>query len=380
MIYLDHMATTPIAKPVLERMLAYMDSDGCYANPSSIQYTPGQQAAAAIATAQSQVAGLINAADPNSIVFTSGATEAINMALFGVALAYQHKGRHLITKACEHTAVLDCMSALQKQGFEVTILQPQANGLLDLDAFARAIRPDTILASLMWVNNEIGVQQDIAEIAAICQQRQVFLHVDAAQAAGKCAIDVSTIPIDLLSLSAHKFYGPKGVGCLYYRPEAHLHCQPILFGGGQQRRLRPGTLPTHQIVGLGAAAALAHQNLNPLRTHCQRLQDRAWQRIAALPGAIINGDQQHRVVHNVNFSLPGFNAFELSQQLAEHNICVATGSACHSQDLQPSHVLRALGCSVEIATAALRLSFGIDNTVEQIETTFDCIEQLIAVK
>lgn len=375
-IYLDSMATTPVEPDVARKMARYLTGDGDYGNPSAIHYPLGQSASAAVAAARAEVAALLGIAEhPESIVFTSGATEANNLALQGVAHAYCHKGMHIISVATEHSSVLDCLSALQKQGFSVSYLTPQKNGLVDLQQFRAAFRPDTILASVMWVNNEIGVIQDIAAMTEICRQRSVLFHVDAAQAAGKLAIDLSALSVDLLSLSAHKIYGPKGIGALYCRPQSRLHLQPLLYGGGQEGGVRSGTQATHQIVGFGAAAVIAKQKLAEEAQRLKVLQAYTFAWLDRLPGATVHGDRQRRIPHNVHFSLQGVTGNTLAQQLGAQGICVATGSACHSAHHQPSHVLRGLGCSVELAQSALRLSFGRETTQSELDQTFAAIEK-----
>lgn len=373
-IYLDHMATTPVAPSVASKMAEHLTTEGSYGNASATQYPLGQNAARAITHATEQLAALLNCPS-NSLTYTSGATEANNLALQGLAHAYAHKGKQLITVASEHSSVLAPMSALQKQGFSVTYLKPNENGLLDLNTLEQAITSDTLCISVMWVNNEIGVIQDIPAIADLCQQNNLFLHVDAAQAVGKIPVSLAALPLTLLTLSAHKFHGPKGIGALYLNPDSRIRLQPLIYGGGQQNGLRSGTLPTHQIVGLGEAARLATLSITDDTPALQSLQDYALSRIANLPGAIINGDLTSRIPHNIHISLPGIRGEHLAKVLGEQGICVATGSACHASSHQPSHVLRALGRDVDTAQAGLRLSMAATTTERELATTFDCIER-----
>jgi cysteine desulfurase len=352
-IYLDYAATTPVDPRVAQTMLVYMTEK--FGNPASTSHAFGQDGAFAVARARAQVATLIGA-PAGDIVWTSGATESNNLALKGAAHANRSRGRHLVTVTTEHKAVLDTMRRLESEGFEVTYLQPQANGLLDMAAFEAALRPDTILASVMMVNNEIGVIQPIADLGRICRARGVLLHVDAAQAAGKVAIDVEALQVDLLSLSAHKVYGPKGIGALYVRSTPAVALEAQMDGGGHEKGLRSGTLPSHQIVGMGAAFELARLDMAAEAQRIGALRERLRAGLAALPGVRFNGDLQQRIPHNLNVSFTGAGADALADRLP--GIAVSAGSACNSASAAPSYVLRALGLSEALARSAMRISLG----------------------
>ncbi|QJE01580.1 aminotransferase class V-fold PLP-dependent enzyme [Massilia forsythiae] len=348
-IYLDYAATTPVDPRVAQQMLVFMTEK--FGNPASTSHGFGQDAAFAVAKARAQVAALVEAPAAR-IVWTSGATESNNLALKGAAHANRARGNHLVTVATEHKAVLDSMRRLESEGFEVTYLQPQANGLVDPAAFEAALRPDTILASVMMVNNEIGVIQPVGEFGRICRARGVLLHVDAAQAAGKLHIDVERLHIDLLSLSAHKLYGPKGIGALYVREGVRLEAQ--MDGGGHEQGLRSGTLPSHQIVGMGAACELARLEMDAEALRIGALRDRLRDGLAALPGVRFNGDLDRRIPHNLNVSFA--DCGPLAERLPD--IAVSAGSACNSASAAPSYVLRALGLGDALARSAMRITLG----------------------
>ena len=332
-------------------MLVFMTEK--FGNPASASHAFGQDAAYAVERARKQVATLIGA-PAGDIVWTSGATESNNLALKGAAHANRSRGRHLVTVTTEHKAVLDTMRRLESEGYEVTYLQPQANGLLDVAAFTAALRPDTILASVMMVNNEIGVIQPVAELGRICRARGVLLHVDAAQAAGKLPLEVDALQVDLLSLSAHKLYGPKGIGALYVRSDPPVALEAQIDGGGHEKGMRSGTLPSHQIVGMGEACELARLELAGETVRIGALRDRLHAGLAALPGVQFNGDLAQRIPHNLNVSFAG--AAPLADRLAD--IAVSAGSACNSASAAPSYVLRAIGVSDALARSALRISLG----------------------
>ena len=352
-IYLDYAATTPVDPRVAQAMLVYMTEK--FGNPASTSHGFGQDAAFAVERARAQVASLIGA-PARDIVWTSGATESNNLALKGAAHANRARGRHLVTVATEHKAVLDTMRRLESEGFDVTVLQPQANGLLDLAAFEAALRPDTILASVMMVNNEIGVIQPIQALGRICRARGILLHVDAAQGAGKLPIDVDALQVDLLSMSAHKLYGPKGIGALYVRSSPQVQLEAQMDGGGHEKGLRSGTLPSHQIVGMGEACELARLELAAESVRIAALRDRLRSGLAALPGVRFNGDLAQRIPHNLNVSFAGAGGGGLADRLP--GIAVSAGSACNSASAAPSYVLRAIGLSEALARSAMRISLG----------------------
>ncbi len=361
-IYLDYAATTPVDPAVAEQMIPYLTE--LFGNPASRTHAYGWQTEAAVEAARAQVAELIGA-DPKEIIWTSGATESDNLAIKGAAHFYRGRGNHLVTLATEHKAVLDPMRELEREGFTATYLNPEGNGLLDLDAFTRALTPQTILVSVMLVNNEIGVIQDIAAIGAICRERGILFHVDAAQAVGKVPIDLKTLPVDLMSLSAHKAYGPKGVGALYVRRRPRVHLAPLIHGGGHERGLRSGTLPTHQIVGMGAAYRLAGELMASENERIRALRDRLLAGIADIDEVYLNGDLEARVPHNLNLS---FNFVEgESLMMALHELAISSGSACTSASLEPSHVLRAIGRSDELAHSSLRITLGRYTTAADVD-------------
>ena len=372
-VYLDYGATTPVDPRVVDAMIPWLREH--FGIAASRSHAWGWEAEAAIEQARGHVAALINA-DPREIVWTSGATESDNLALKGAAHFYQSKGKHLITVKTEHKAVLDTMRELERQGFEVTYLDVQENGLLDLDAFKAAIRPDTILASVMFVNNEIGVIQDMAAIGAICREKGVIFHVDAAQATGKVAIDVQALPIDLMSLASHKSYGPKGIGALYVRRKPRVRLEAQMHGGGHERGMRSGTLPTHQIVGMGEAYRIAKEEMAQDHAHAQRLQQRLLKGLGSIDQTFVNGDLERRVPHNLNIS---FNFVEgESLIMGIKGIAVSSGSACTSASLEPSYVLRALGRSDELAHSSLRMTIGRFTTEEEIDYAIASIAENVA--
>lgn len=358
------MATTPVDPRVVERMLHFLGPDGDFGNPSSITHDFGRRAAQAVELARSQIAEVIHAS-PQEIVFTSGATEADNLAIIGAAHFYQNKGKHVITMSTEHKAVLDSFHRLEKDGFQVTYLEPQADGLLNLQQLERALQPDTILVSIMHVNNEIGVIQDIAAIGELLKGKGILFHVDAAQSAGRLAIDLSTLPVNLMSFSAHKCYGPKGVGALYVRQRPRVRLQPQTFGGGHEHGLRSGTLATHQIVGMGEAFALSEHTREEEQASLLQSRQRLWDGIKHLPGIQLNGHEQQRVAGNLNISFKGLDGDSLF--LALSDLAVSTTSACSAASIQPSYVLKAIGLSDELAQSSIRLSLGRFTLEKEVE-------------
>jgi cysteine desulfurase len=361
-IYLDYSATTPIDPRVAEKMIPYLTEK--FGNPASRSHAFGWDADKAVEQAREEVAGLVNC-DPREIVWTSGATESDNLAIKGAAQFYKGKGKHLITVRTEHKAVLDPMRELERQGFEVTYLDPEPSGLLDLDKFTAAIRPDTILASVMHVNNEIGVIQDIDTLGELCRARGVLFHVDAAQSTGKTPIDLSRLKVDLMSFSAHKTYGPKGIGALYVRRKPRIRIEAQMHGGGHERGMRSGTLATHQIVGMGAAFRLAAEEMATENERIRYLRDRLWAGLSTLDEVHLNGDMQRRVPHNLNAS---FNFVEgESLMMAIKDLAVSSGSACTSASLEPSYVLKALGRNDELAHSSIRFSIGRFTTEEDVD-------------
>lgn len=361
-IYLDYGATTPCDPRVVDAMIPWLREH--FGNAASRSHAWGWEAEEAIEKARTQVAELINA-DPREIVWTSGATESDNLAIKGAAHFYQGKGKHLITVKTEHKAVLDTMRALEREGFEVTYMDVQENGLLDLEAFKAAIRPDTILVSVMAVNNEIGVIQDLNTIGSICREKGIVFHVDAAQAAGKMPLDMQTMPIDLMSLASHKTYGPKGIGALYVRRKPRVRLEAQMHGGGHERGMRSGTLATHQIVGMGEAYRIAKEEMQKDYEHAKRLQQRLLDGLKDVEQVFVNGDLEHRVPHNLNIS---FNYVEgESLIMGIKGLAVSSGSACTSASLEPSYVLRALGRSDELAHSSLRITIGRFTTEEEID-------------
>jgi len=372
-IYLDYSATTPVDPRVAEKMIPYLTE--LFGNPASRSHAYGWDAEAAVRHAREQVAALVNA-DAREIVWTSGATESNNLAIKGAAEFLQGKGKHLITVKTEHKAVLDTMRELERRGFEVTYLEVEQDGMLDLERFKAALRPDTILASVMYVNNEIGVIQDIAALGEICRERGILFHVDAAQATGKVDIDLDKLKVDLMSFSAHKTYGPKGIGALYVRRKPRVRLEAQMHGGGHERGLRSGTLATHQIVGMGEAFEIARLSMGTENERIRMLRERLRAGFADLDETYVNGDLERRVPHNLNVS---FNYVEgESLLMAIKDIAVSSGSACTSASLEPSYVLRALGLSDEMAHSSIRFSIGRFTTVEDIDFTVKLIKEKVA--
>ena len=363
-IYLDYAATTPVDPAVAAAMVRCLTAPAYAGNASSVTHAFGRRAAERIARARAEVAALIGAT-AGEIIFTSGATESNNLAILGAARANADRGRHLVSSRIEHKAVLDPLQRLQKEGFSVTLLSPDRRGRIDPEAVAAAIRPDTVLASIMLVNNEIGAIADIAAIGAHCRARGVLFHSDAAQAAGRMPLDMHGLAVDFASITAHKLYGPKGIGALYVRPEARAHLQPILFGGGQERGLRPGTLPTHQIAGFGVACHLAQRDMAAEHARLADLRQRLWGALAPLGGVYANGEGTECVPGILNVSFEGVEGESLVAGLRE--LAVATGSACNSASAEPSYVLRALGRDTQLAQSSLRLSFGRFSLPEHID-------------
>ena len=361
-VYLDYGATTPCDPRVVDAMVPWLRAH--FGNPASRTHAWGWEAEEAVEQARGHVAGLIGA-DPREIVWTSGATESTNLAIKGAAEAYRDKGRHFITLKTEHKATLDTLHELEHRGCEVTFLDVQPDGLLNLEHLKAALRPDTVLVSILWVNNEIGVIQDIAAIGALCRERGVLLHVDAAQATGRVAIDVQQLPIDLMSMTAHKTYGPKGIGALYVRrkPKARLVAQ--MHGGGHERGLRSGTLPTHQIVGMGEAFRLIRLEMHEVDAHARMLQQRLLAGLSDLGEVIVNGSLEHRVPQNLNMSFKYIEGEALMTGL--HGLADSSGSACTSASMEPSYVLKALGRSDELAHSSLRMTTGRFTTVGEID-------------
>ena len=363
-IYLDYSATTPVDPRVADEMCKYLKPDGIFGNPASRSHAFGWAAEEAVERARQEVADLVNA-DSKEIVWTSGATESDNLAIKGAAHFYNKRGKHVITVKTEHKAVLDTCRQLEREGYEVTYLDPEPSGLLDLDKFREAIREDTILASVMHVNNEIGVIQDIKAIGEICRENKVLFHVDAAQSPGKVPIDLQEMPVDLMSFSAHKIYGPKGVGALYVRRKPRVRIEAQMHGGGHERGMRSGTLPTHQIVGMGMAFRLAREEMAKDNERLLELRNRLWDGLKDMEEVYLNGDLDQRIAANLNIS---FNFVEgESLMMALKDMAVSSGSACTSASLEPSYVLRALGRDDELAHSSIRFSIGRFTTPEEID-------------
>jgi cysteine desulfurase len=361
-IYMDYSATTPVDPRVADKMIPYLTEK--FGNPASRSHAFGWEADAAVELAREQVAALVNA-DPKEIVWTSGATESNNLAIKGAAHFYQGKGKHIVTMRIEHKAVIDTVRELEREGFSATYLDPEPNGLLDLEKFEAALRPDTILVSIMMVNNEIGVIQDIAAIGEICRNKGILFHVDAAQATGKVLIDLQTLKVDLMSFSAHKTYGPKGIGALYVRRKPRVRLEAQMHGGGHERGMRSGTLATHQIVGMGEAFRIAQLEMGVENERVRMLRDRLLNGLMDMEEVHINGDLEQRVPHNLNLS---FNFVEgESLIMAIKDVAVSSGSACTSASLEPSYVLRALGRSDELAHSSIRFTVGRFTTVEEVD-------------
>ena len=366
-VYLDYAATTPIDPRVLEQMMPWLTTQ--FGNPASSSHAYGWDAEEAVEKARAQVAAVIGA-HPREIVWTSGATESNNLALKGAALAYADKGKHIITVNTEHKAVLDTCAYLESIGYEITYLEVQADGLIDVAQLATALRPDTILVSVMAVNNEIGVIQDLAAIAALCTEHGVLLHVDAAQAVGKIDLHLDRLAIDLMSFSGHKVYAPKGIGALYVKRKPRVRLTALIHGGGHERGYRSGTLATHQIVGMGAAFALAQSEMPTETARIAQLQQRLWQGLSsALPQIYLNGCAQRRVPHNLNISFAGIEGEALMASL--QRLALSSGSACSSASLEPSYVLMALGRDPQLAHSALRISLGRQTTQADVDLALD---------
>ena len=374
-IYLDYSATTPVDPRVAEKMMQCLTLDGIFGNPASRSHRFGWQAEEVVDEARNHIADLIGA-DPREIVFTSGATESNNLAIKGIAHFYQKQGKHIITCKTEHKAVLDPCRYLEGEGFEVTYLDPQPNGLVTLQQLEAAMRDDTILVSLMHVNNEIGVIQDVAAIGELCRARKIFFHVDAAQSVGKIAIDVEAMKIDLLSMSAHKIYGPKGIGALFVRRKPRVRLEAQVHGGGHERGMRSGTLATHQIVGMGEAFRIAKLEMADEEARIQTLRDRLWQGLKDIEEVYINGDLERRVPGNLNVSFAYVEGESLIMALKD--LAVSSGSACTSASLEPSYVLRALGLSDELAHSSIRFSIGRFTTEEEIDYTVKLLNESIS--
>ncbi len=372
-IYLDYAATTPVDPRVVRAMLPYLGEQ--FGNPASRSHAFGWAAEEAVEIAREQVAALIGA-NSREIVWTSGATESNNLAIKGAAKFHQGRGRHIVTVRTEHKAVLDACRELEREGFDVTYLDVDPDGLLQPDLFAAALRPDTILASVMFVNNEIGVIQDVATLGTICRTRGVLFHVDAAQATGKVDIDLTDLPIDLMSLSAHKTYGPKGIGALYVRRKPRVRIAAQMHGGGHENGLRSGTLPTHQIVGMGEAYRLAREGMHADSAHVRVLRDRLLSRLQTIPQIRVNGHMEQRVPHNLNVSFEFVEGESLLMGIKD--VAVSSGSACTSASLEPSYVLRALGLSDEVAHSSIRFSIGRFTTAEEIDAATERVATAVA--
>ena len=374
-LYFDYAATTPMDPRVVEKMLNCLTLDGVFGNPASRSHLFGQEAEKAVERARMQVATLIRAS-PLEVIWTSGATESINLAIKGVAHCGHKKKRHIVTVKTEHKAVLDTVGDLEKEGFDVTYLTPEPNGLINLDNFRAALREDTFLVSVMWVNNEIGVIQPIAEIGEICRQQDVVFHTDAAQAPGKVQMDVNVVNVDLISLCAHKVYGPKGIGALYVRRKPRVQLKAQIHGGGHERGLRSGTLPTHQIVGMGEAFHLAHEEFDRENARMKLLRDRLLNGIREIDEVRINGDINNRVAQNLNVSFEFVEAESL--MMAIDGVAVSSGSACTSASVESSHVLRALGCTDELAHSSIRFSIGRFTTEKEIDFLIESLKEKVS--
>ncbi|MBL8468469.1 MAG: IscS subfamily cysteine desulfurase [Methyloversatilis discipulorum] len=371
-IYLDYSATTPVDPRVAAKMIPWLTEH--FGNPASRSHAYGWEAEAAVEEAREQVAKLVNA-DPKEIVWTSGATESNNLAIKGAAHFYSGKGKHIITMRTEHKAVLDTFRELEREGFEATYLDPKDDGLVDLDVFRAALRPDTVLVSIMFVNNEIGVIQPIAEIGEICREKGIIFHVDAAQATGKVAIDLDKLKVDLMSFSAHKTYGPKGIGALYVRRKPRIRLEAQMHGGGHERGLRSGTLATHQIVGMGEAFRIAREEMGAENERVRMLRDRLLKGLQDIEATYVNGDLEARVPHNLNISFAYVEGESLIMAIKE--VAVSSGSACTSASLEPSYVLRALGREDELAHSSIRFSIGRFTTEEEVDFTIDLLHRKI---
>ena len=373
-IYMDYSATTPVDERVAEKMCTYLTRQGQFGNPASRSHEFGWKAEAAVDQARKDVAQLINA-DPKDIIWTSGATESDNLAIKGAAHFYKKKGKHIVTLKTEHKAVLDSCRQLEREGYEVTYMDPEPNGLLDLEKFEAALRDDTVLVSIMHVNNEIGVIQDIEAIGEICRARKIIFHVDAAQSAGKIPIDMEKLKVDLMAFSAHKIYGPKGIGALYVRRKPRVRLEAQMHGGGHERGLRSGTLPTHQIVGMGEAFRIAREEMVEEEARTRVLRDRLWNALNDMEEVYLNGDLDHRVPGNLNVS---FNFVEgESLIMALKDMAVSSGSACTSSSLEPSYVLRALGRNDELAHSSIRFTIGRFTTEEEVDYVASLLKEKV---
>lgn len=373
-IYLDYAATTPMDERVAKKMMEYMTRDGIFGNPASRSHRFGWQAEEAVDIARNQIAELIGA-DAREIVFTSGATESDNLAIKGAAHFYQTKGKHIITCKTEHKAVLDTCRQLEREGFEVTYLEPEDNGLIDFAKLEAAIRPDTIIISIMHVNNEIGVIQDITRIGALCRAKKIIFHVDATQSVGKIPVNVKEMNVDLMSFSSHKLYGPKGIGGLYVCRKPRVRLEALIHGGGHERGMRSGTLPVHQIVGMGEAYRIAKEEMDSEMARITLLRDRLYNGFKDMEEVYVNGSMEQRVGNNLNIS---FNFVEgESMMMSLRDIAVSSGSACTSASLEPSYVLRALGRNDELAHSSIRFSLGRWTTEEEIDYTIDLVKKAV---
>jgi cysteine desulfurase len=372
--YMDYSSTTPVDQRVAKKMAKYLTMEGDFGNAASRSHYYGWQAEKAVDEARSQVADLVGA-DPREIVWTSGATESNNLAIKGIAHFYEKRGKHIITLKTEHKAVLDTCRQLEREGFEVTYLDPLPNGLLDMDVFKKMIREDTILASIMHVNNEIGVIQDLQAIGDICRENKVFFHVDAAQSVGKLEINLESLPVDLMSFSAHKIYGPKGMGALYVSRKPRVRLEAQMHGGGHERGMRSGTLATHQIVGIGEAFAIAKAEMKDEGIRVQKLRDRLLAGFSDMEEVVVNGDLDQRISGNLNIS---FNYVEgESLMMAISDVAVSSGSACTSSSLEPSYVLRALGLTDELAHSSIRFSVGRYTTEKDVDDAITLVREKV---
>ncbi|WP_100656412.1 IscS subfamily cysteine desulfurase [Alteromonas flava] len=373
-IYLDYAATTPVDPRVAEKMMQCLTLDGAFGNPASRSHKFGWQAEELVDIARGQIADLVNA-DPREIIFTSGATESDNLAIKGAVYANSEKGKHIVTLATEHKAVLDTCEQLEQEGYEVTYLQPLPNGVLDLAQLTAALRDDTVLVSVMHINNEIGVIQDIASIGEICRKKGILFHVDAAQSTGKVTIDLQSLAVDLMSFSAHKSYGPKGVGALFVRRKPKVRVAALIHGGGHERGMRSGTLATHQIVGMGTAFELAGQEMAAEQKRIAALAQRFWEGIATIPMMRLNGDRDKRCAGYLNVCFPDIDGESLLMALGE--LAVSSGSACNSATVAPSYVLKALGLSDADALSSIRFSIGRFTTEAEIDYAVHCIQNVV---
>ena len=374
-IYLDYMATTPVDERVAEKMCSYLTRQGTFGNAASRSHAYGWEAEAAVEEARKNIAALVGA-NPKEIVFTSGATESDNLAIKGAAHFYKKKGRHIVTSKTEHKAVLDTCRQLEREGYEVTYLDPEPDGLIDLKKLEQALRDDTVLVSIMHVNNEIGVIQDIAAIGEICRERKVLYHVDAAQSPGKVPINLEELKVDLMSFSAHKVYGPKGIGALYVQRKPRVRLEAQMHGGGHERGMRSGTLATHQIVGMGEAFRIASEEMGAESERIYSLRERLWNGLKDMEEVYVNGDLEHRIPGNINIS---FNFVEgESLLMALKDLAISSGSACTSASLEPSYVLRALGRNDELAHSSIRFSIGRFTTEEDIDYTIEHVRSAVA--